>query len=454
MTDYAQAEPHRKAPEDALLSRGRPLDGDVRSTMEARFGHDFSQVRIHSDEQAAAAAREQDAIAFTTASDIVFGAGRYRPGTPFGRRLLAHELAHVVQQADSPPSLNPVTGTPESPAERAADQAAHVFGRGPAPDRSLSLTLRDTLRATRTTGPARQRAVTTWAGEFDTDKYDNILDAAGHPVGVDIELKFKPGTKVNAELIGLTQTATSRDSGSPLAVNPTVAARSIPAGKPGEGAHIDHLATHGNPLYATNQPGAGDTLATTSTTASFGHHGFRFTDRSGTLHKDNALLKDNPALDPHGPNSSQIFESTAVAIKGAQLGTWYGSVSWGWRSDAANAFTKLPLTLVSNDVPSGVFAAAAGLWGANPTSTGSATIPLPMIQGKYTKVAGASLIQDPAAATPAVVGALDKNTRVEVTAMSAVSGRPAYAKVTVVNGSFAGRVGWVLGSALADVVTP
>ena len=66
--------------------------------MESRFGHDFSDVRVHSDERAARRAKALDAQAFTVNSNIVFGAGRYRPQSPEGRGLLAHELAHVVQQ--------------------------------------------------------------------------------------------------------------------------------------------------------------------------------------------------------------------------------------------------------------------------------------------------------------------------------------------------------------------
>ncbi len=89
--------------ESTLRSAGRPLDGRTRADFEARFGHDFSRVRIHDDARAAAAVGAQ---AFTLGSDIVFDAGRYAPGSESGRRLLAHELAHVVQQGfGGPPVL-------------------------------------------------------------------------------------------------------------------------------------------------------------------------------------------------------------------------------------------------------------------------------------------------------------------------------------------------------------
>jgi len=83
------------------LGPGAPLDSATRSYFEPRFGHDFSNVRIHHGAQAAAAAARVEARAFTLGHDVVFGAGEHNPGTEKGRRLLAHELTHVVQQSGS-----------------------------------------------------------------------------------------------------------------------------------------------------------------------------------------------------------------------------------------------------------------------------------------------------------------------------------------------------------------
>lgn len=96
----AATAPHQAPPavREAVGSPGRPLDAAARVYMEPRFGYDFSRVRIHADERAAASARGVNALAYTVGNDIVFAAGRYAPMTPAGRRLLAHELAHVVQQ--------------------------------------------------------------------------------------------------------------------------------------------------------------------------------------------------------------------------------------------------------------------------------------------------------------------------------------------------------------------
>ncbi len=86
---------------DVLRSPGQPLDAATRAFMEPRFGHDFSRVRVHTDAKAAEAARAVNALAYTVGRDVVFGAGQYRPGTGEGRRLVAHELTHVVQQKTS-----------------------------------------------------------------------------------------------------------------------------------------------------------------------------------------------------------------------------------------------------------------------------------------------------------------------------------------------------------------
>ncbi len=66
--------------------------------MEPRFGHDFSGVRVHTDSRAAESARAVNAHAYTVGNDIVFAPGKYQPDAHSGRELLAHELAHTVQQ--------------------------------------------------------------------------------------------------------------------------------------------------------------------------------------------------------------------------------------------------------------------------------------------------------------------------------------------------------------------
>lgn len=85
---------------DVLSSPGQPLAPESRAMLEPRLGHDFSHVRVHTDSRAAQSARSVDALAYTVGRHIVFGEGQYSPGTAEGQRVLAHELAHVVQQRD------------------------------------------------------------------------------------------------------------------------------------------------------------------------------------------------------------------------------------------------------------------------------------------------------------------------------------------------------------------
>jgi hypothetical protein len=83
---------------DVLSSGGSSLDPATRAFMEPRFEHDFSHVRVHTDARAAESASAVNARAYTVGSDIVFGSGQFDQASPAGRRLLAHELAHTLQQ--------------------------------------------------------------------------------------------------------------------------------------------------------------------------------------------------------------------------------------------------------------------------------------------------------------------------------------------------------------------
>jgi Domain of unknown function (DUF4157) len=84
-----------------LRSVGQPLDAAARSFFEPRFGADFSAVRVHTDAKAAESARRVNALAYTVGRDVVFGAGQYAPNAGEGRRLLAHELTHTLQQTQA-----------------------------------------------------------------------------------------------------------------------------------------------------------------------------------------------------------------------------------------------------------------------------------------------------------------------------------------------------------------
>lgn len=95
----ASAAPSRiEANIDAMKGGGAPLSESSRNFFEARFGADFSSVRLHTDSRAADTAKSINARAFTVGNDIAFGSGQYSPDSSSGKSLLAHELTHVIQQ--------------------------------------------------------------------------------------------------------------------------------------------------------------------------------------------------------------------------------------------------------------------------------------------------------------------------------------------------------------------
>lgn len=98
--DEHDDDPHRLS--RAVGGSGAPLDEVTRSTMESAFGTDFSDVRVHADGEAARSAKSLGAHAYTAGNQIVFGDGQYDPASTIGRKTLAHELTHVVQQRSGP----------------------------------------------------------------------------------------------------------------------------------------------------------------------------------------------------------------------------------------------------------------------------------------------------------------------------------------------------------------
>ena len=117
------------------LGSGQPLDAGARAFFEPRFGKDLSHVRIHTDRSADTAARTVGARAFTRGSDIVFRGDQYHPHTYAGRRLLAHELTHVVQQGAAPHiqqrSADENLGPPSQTSRKPTEMTGYVVQRWP-----------------------------------------------------------------------------------------------------------------------------------------------------------------------------------------------------------------------------------------------------------------------------------------------------------------------------------
>src|SRR2546421_7700290 len=108
---------------------GAPLDKDTRGLMESRLGADFSDVRVHTDAKASESAQSVQAHAYTVGSDLVFQSGQYAPESDSGKKMLAHELTHVVQQRSGPVAGTPAPGGiqishPSDRFEQAAESSA------------------------------------------------------------------------------------------------------------------------------------------------------------------------------------------------------------------------------------------------------------------------------------------------------------------------------------------
>jgi len=118
--------PHPEAVPSVVRSPGHGLEPSLRADAQSHLGFDFSHVRVHADSAAAESAQAFSANAYTYGEHIVFGAGQFRPATPSGRRLLAHELAHVAQQTSTEPAgrssraPNEETGGPDRIITRSA----------------------------------------------------------------------------------------------------------------------------------------------------------------------------------------------------------------------------------------------------------------------------------------------------------------------------------------------
>lgn len=172
---------------EVLQGAGQPLEGGLRQPMEARLGHDFSRVRVHTGTRAAESARTIGARAYTVGRHVVFGDGELAPHTPEGRRALAHELTHVAQQRGASTRWLPAR-LPIAPARGAAEHEAE--------NRARSVTEPGLLvpqRSTTPVAPAVQRiGVGEWLARFfgggtfseqELQDYLAFLDREKRPMG-------------------------------------------------------------------------------------------------------------------------------------------------------------------------------------------------------------------------------------------------------------------------------
>lgn len=297
---------------DVLASPGRPLDAPTRAFMEPRFGHAFARVRVHDDARAAESARAVGAEAYAVGDHLVFAQGRYAPGSRPGLRLLAHELAHVVQDE----------------------------GRGAGVRR---------LR--------RYRSQASHAGLFELLRHDPLGGPTFTPVTrYAVRIRFTPFDLVDCTRIALTQSNLSVSNGQPLSIGPQDRARQGQRGDPTQGWSIDRPEGHTWPYYGAQNDGQPGVFAV------YGRH-------ARGEQAQHAELQDTPGTAqaptigrPRGTTLSMRFETCAVCGQGADEHAYYGCVEWGFQVGTDDRFEEIPFRLVSAGTPSRTFRTAARRW--------------------------------------------------------------------------------------------
>ena len=402
--------------------------------IQRSFGHhDVSHVSAHQGSRAISAARVIGARGYTIGDRVAFA------GKP-DLHTAAHEAAHVVQQRAGVHLAGDV-GEAGDTYERHADAVADQVVRGHSAEALLDQKASAGSRSLGVQRQVVQRApISTDFGVFDTTKYDST-GPAGAEWGLDIAITFDPDrVKADARKIGLVQSIRYQLGGSAVAGFPSHHRRMVPSGT-GEGSQIDRYGggPYGNPLYAADSPGAKDKLGDTPTVPGWGQHGWNYKDKTGALQHEVATLFDQPSLPGRKKNAAQTFETAALAVEGKQSGTYMGSVSWGWSTDAAGKFTKLPFSLKSKGKPSAAFIAAAKQWN---TVTNF---------GTWKTTADPTNVYD---ASFSVAFSVAKNTTVELsTTESGIwsHGDVTYNSVTITSGKKSGREGRIKVSDMRDV---
>ncbi len=284
-------------------------------------GADLGDVRVHTGDRSVQAAEQVQARAYTLGADIHFGAGQYRPGTPEGDHLIAHELAHSVQQRQGGSPQGKLTiGSVDDAAETEADRAATAAIAQPAPER---------MRITQRPSGSLQRAPVggNAFGNWDLDQVSRY-GAAGLYNSV-VTIRFDPDrTTVNSTEIAFIQTSQVLDAAGHSALPPDQhTKREIPnhtrvdaAYKWGFGGYTNAGAT-----YNVTLPGSTTSVPVLEPGS------------CPTPYKP-AVSRDYPGWAT--PNLTWAFETAAVAKSGRDANAVYGAVAWGFDVNASNALTS------------------------------------------------------------------------------------------------------------------
>lgn len=303
---------------EVLASPGQPLDPATRGFMEPRFGHDFSQVRVHSDAAAEQSARDVNAYAYTVGHDVVFGAGQFAPATDEGQRLIAHELTHVVQQSGA-------DGIRTSAATSSTLQRQpHWWSKHIKINKSGSKQL--------------TKGTMTWSLELTTDGLPppDPDDYRGAPSAV-IQISFTPKPSLGARTITFLQTKLQTKAGSTLSKKPK----------------MDILPSDFEPFY-----GADWDIKNKEWVPESAPKGYKNKPSSST--DTTAYLYDAPSVPP---GQTKMFESVAVE---AESSATLGALRWGVSGGQLLGAEDKDCT----DAPLADFGAAVERFYATPTTVG------------------------------------------------------------------------------------
>ena len=281
---------------------GSPLPAKVRTEFEPRYGMDFSSVRIHTGSTSDRLSRSLGAQAFTYGNDIHFSSGKYDPSSLRGKRLLAHELTHVMQQKGS------------------------------------ALKRKVIQRAT----------VDTMDGKWKTREYRPVI-TSGNP-GCVIILEFEPNSLVNSKKIGLMQAMMTKNlNGKDLDLQlqqKKTAGQAMSSGEKTKASrtsgagHWDRGLEFTNPVYGATNLKKGQGISKTAESkfqwggkSKQSNYQLGWHYKIGLIKKQrNAILRDEPNMPTAKDNSDMTFETTAMALDGNQKYVHYGTVKWAGTS--------------------------------------------------------------------------------------------------------------------------
>ncbi len=400
---------------------GDKLPDSVKRMVKGKSG-ELDDVRMHTDSGAAKLAKSVNAEAFTYGKDIFFDSGKFDIYTSQGKELIAHELSHAVANTES---------------------GEHVIQRKAYP------------------------AFSSYWGTWQATKFDEAPNIT-NPHAIAATIKFTPGAKVtDAQKIGFVQTIQMKLNNTlTFPVGRSYWERDIEK-KDGvydpqmkmfdEGFAIDREILRTDPLIQAGKtkPGAkiGETAEESkSSTGYSGHYGKRYIE-NGAVISEAVTLEDTPKMANAGPGSKVTLETTPLVVEGTQVGSYLGSVKWGWEIDQSGTFIPHPPEVASNVAVTSTFIKAASLWNES-LNHGEATIdlpPTPVI--RVAQTGGTNFYSDPNDLSTGTLYAAGTRFMVlqNLTTDLRLGGKEGIMRrVQITDGPTAGATGWIIQSETVD----